>query len=259
MKPVKKQSVSTRTRLLESACEVFARKGYRDTTIADICRRAGTNIAAVNYHFGDKETLYVEAWRLAFHRSLEAHPPDGGVNPDATAEERLHGWILSTMKRFADPESHEFKIIHKELANPTGLLAEVMRKSIEPLQQKLRCIVMELLGGRASEQQVLLCQMSIRAQCFNVMMRQWHKLRTKVGIRDDGLTLAKLSIETIADHVTRFSLAGIREIRRQIENGELTKRGSTKNKGSKSSPAKNDKADRQRSGCCSPSNSTGAC
>jgi len=212
MKPAKKQSVSTRTRLLESACEVFARKGYRDTTIADICKRAGTNIAAVNYHFGDKETLYVEAWRRAFHRSLEAHPPDGGVNPDATAEERLHGWILSTMQRFADPENHEFKIIHKELANPTGLLAEVMRKSIEPLQQKLRCIVMELLGGRASEQQVLLCQMSIRAQCFDPIMRQLHrKMLTKAGTKNYGLPHVKLSIETLADHVTRFSLAGIRE------------------------------------------------
>jgi hypothetical protein len=30
-----------------------------------------------------------------------------------------------------------------------------------------------------------------------------------------------LKIEMMADHVARFSLAGIREIRRQIESGEL--------------------------------------
>jgi hypothetical protein len=36
-----------------------------------------------------------------------------------------------------------------------------------------------------------------------------------------GLTPDNVKIETIADHVVRFSLAGIREIRRQIESGEL--------------------------------------
>jgi TetR/AcrR family transcriptional regulator, regulator of cefoperazone and chloramphenicol sensitivity len=58
MEMVKKQDVRTRQRLLESACQIFANKGYRDTTIADISELAGTNVAAVNYHFGDKE-LYM--------------------------------------------------------------------------------------------------------------------------------------------------------------------------------------------------------
>ncbi len=81
-----KRSRDTCQRLLDAACAVFAEKGYHEATIAEICEKAGANIAAVNYHFGGKETLYVRAWKLAFERSLAAHPPDGGVPPEAPPE-----------------------------------------------------------------------------------------------------------------------------------------------------------------------------
>jgi AcrR family transcriptional regulator len=221
MDSVKKQNICTRERLLESACEVFAKKGYREATIADICERAGANIAAVNYHFGDKETLYIEAWRLAFHKSLEAYPPDGGISSDAPAEERFRGRIFAAMQRFAHPKNYEFEIMSKELTTPTGLLEEVMRESVEPLKREFARIVWELLGEHASEQQVQLCQMSVMAQCINLMVHQRHrKSFAEAGIKSD-LMSDNLKIEMVADHIARFSLAGIREIRRQIESGEL--------------------------------------
>ena len=52
-----KKDNETRKTLLEVACEVFAQMGYQGTTIAEISRRAGANIAAVNYHFGNKSVL----------------------------------------------------------------------------------------------------------------------------------------------------------------------------------------------------------
>jgi AcrR family transcriptional regulator len=221
MGSVKKQDIRTRERLLDSACVVFAEKGYRDATIADISERAGTNIAAVNYHFGNKETLYVEAWRLAFRKSLEAYPPDGGISPNAPAEERFRGRIFATMQRFAYSKNYEFEIMSKEFAIPTGLLAEVMRESVEPLRREFGSIVRELLGEHASERQVQLCQTSVMTQCFNLTFRErYRKALSKTGINTDRQT-NNLKIEEIADHITRFSLAGIREIKRQIESGEL--------------------------------------
>ena len=223
MRPTKKRDRGTQERLLESACVVFAQKGYRNATIAEICDRADANIAAVNYHFGDKETLYVEAWRVAFERSLAAHPPDGGVPDGAAAEERLRGRILALMRRIADPKSHEFEIVHKELANPTGLLVEVMRESIEPIRQGLGATVRELLGPKAPRRQVLLCMMSIRSQCFDEMIRTRRRRAFDEAGKAGGPPLLSLDIEEIAAHIARFSLAGIREIRRQIDGGEFGK------------------------------------
>jgi AcrR family transcriptional regulator len=70
MKIRRKDAGRTSKKLLAAASEVFAQKGYRDATISEICERAGANVAAVNYHFGDKETLYKEAWRHSFSASL---------------------------------------------------------------------------------------------------------------------------------------------------------------------------------------------
>lgn len=215
-----------RERLLEKACEVFAKKGYRDATVAEICRGARANIAAINYYFGNKEKLYAEAWHLAFHRSLKAHPPDRGVPADAPVEQRLAGRILAIMERLADPKGYEFEIMHKELANPTGLLAEVMRKSIEPVRQGLGGIVRELLGEEASEEEVMLCQMSIRSQCFDVLVRKRHSRMLKAAGMKAKMLPDKQKIEEIADHILQFSLAGIREIRHQIEEGKPNGRNS---------------------------------
>jgi AcrR family transcriptional regulator len=219
MKPAKRQRNDTQAQLLEAACEVFAKKGYRRATIAEICKRGGANIAAVNYYFRNKESLYAEAWRLAFQRSLEAHPPDGGIPSTASSEERLHGYILSLMRRIIDPENHEFEIVRKELAHPTGLLAEVMRASIEPVGKALSGIVGEMLGHKASDRQVRLCQMSIMAQCLHPMMRE--RFRKLLPAHASEPSPLNAGIESIAEHVTRFSLAGIQELRRRLDNGQL--------------------------------------
>jgi AcrR family transcriptional regulator len=210
------QDGETRERLLAAACEVFAEKGYSGATIAQISRRAGANIAAVNYYFRDKKRLYVETWRRAFQRSLKAHPPEGGVAPDAAPEERLRGRITALMQRIADPHSYEFDIIHKELASPTGLLAEVMRESIEPVRRDLDATVRELLGDGASERQVRLCGMSIMAQCFRLMMPQRRHRAPAAAFRSTRRT-PDFTVEEIAEHITRFSLAGIREMRRPTD------------------------------------------
>ena len=203
----------TRRNLLEAACKIFARKGFRDATIAEICRMAGANAAAANYHFGSKEGLYVESWQFAFAQSSRAYPPDGGVAPDAPAEERLRGRILAIVKRIIDPKSHDLDIVHKEMANPTGLLTHVIREAKRPLFLGLAAIVRELLGTKANEEQVHLCLMSIHAQCFGPLMHERHvKMGSGNGL-PPALDSIPWDVEMLTEHITRFSLAGIRGIR----------------------------------------------
>jgi len=206
----------TRHRLLAAASEVFAEKGFWETTNADICERAKVNTAAVNYHFGSKEELYIEAWKYSFEKSMNTHPADGGVSPESPVQQRLGGRILSFMQRIADPKTYELEIIHKEMANPTYLLTETIQKSIEPINEGMKSIVKELLGDSASEQKIRFCQMSIMGQCFGPMLQLRHARKEPDAPHPDGLAL-EFGVEEIANHVTRFSLAGIRGISEECE------------------------------------------
>ena len=51
------QNDDTRTRILAAAEHLFAVRGFDGTSIREITRVAGVNVAAVHYHFGSKEAV----------------------------------------------------------------------------------------------------------------------------------------------------------------------------------------------------------
>lgn len=215
----------TRHRLLEAASMVFAEKGFWETTNADICEKAKVNTAGVNYHFGSKEELYVEAWKYSFDKSLKEHPPEGGIPPEAPAEERLRGRIMSFMQRIADPQTYELEIIHKEMACPTGLLREVLPSAMETLRKGFDSIVGELLGNDVSEQEVIYCFMNVMDMCFGLVHHMHHSKMNQNSSRTEKY-FSEPDVDLFADHVTRFALAGIRSIREE----SVKKRNSPKSK-----------------------------
>jgi len=217
MRDSKDLQADTRERVLHSAVDVFAEKGFRDATIHEICEGAGANIAAVNYYFRSKENLYTEAWRKAFHDSLEAHPPDGGVPENAPAEERLRGRLAALIRRVSDEEVKEFLIVHKEMANPTGLLQRVVHECLEPLQKQMVALMRELLGPAASDRQVRFCMMSLMSQCMEPVMRERMHRSLPGGVPHPPPLID--DIEAFIDHVVTFCLGGIRAVREEIEKG----------------------------------------
>ena len=44
-------------RILDAAQQLFAERGFAETSLRTITARAGVNLAAVNYHFGSKDAL----------------------------------------------------------------------------------------------------------------------------------------------------------------------------------------------------------
>lgn len=206
MKERIKEEGDTSRKLLVNASALFAEKGYQKATVAEICERAGTNIAAVNYHFGSKEALYREAWLYAHRTSIAAHPPDGGIASDAPAEERLRGYIRATLQRAVAEENIEFRIMTKEMAQPTGLLDIVAHEAIMPLLQMLDGVIRELIGPDADDRQVHCCGMSIMNQCVHPMVE--HFLGHGVDGRHPKPPVT-IDFESFAEHVFRFSLAGI--------------------------------------------------
>lgn len=201
----------TRLRLLEAAGEVFAEQGYRRATVRDICSRAGANIAAVNYHFGDKEKLYISALQHWLGEALRKFPPDGGLPPAAPAEERLHAFVRSWLFRMLGkgmPAWHG-KLMAREMSEPTAGFDTILAESVRPMSNRLSGIVAELLGPNAPERTVRDCALSIAGQCC--FYRHAHEMIKRL-FADHQQTVEE--IEHLSDHITQFSLAAIKAIRK---------------------------------------------
>jgi hypothetical protein len=58
------KSKDTKDIILETANDLFAKNGFDGTSVRDIATQADVNLAAINYHFKNKENLY---WRVFDH------------------------------------------------------------------------------------------------------------------------------------------------------------------------------------------------
>jgi TetR/AcrR family transcriptional regulator, regulator of cefoperazone and chloramphenicol sensitivity len=210
-------SARTRAKLLDAACRLFADKGFRTTTVADICRQAGASIAAVNYHFGSKENLYRQAWRHAHALETRSAPPDGGVPPHAPAEERLRGRIRGVLQRVLAAEGMEFRIMAHEMSRPTGLLKQVIHDAIGPLREATLQAISDLLGGQASEELLRSCEASVIGPLMDIGHRQ--RMSRLEGM---GPVFGPEVLEPMVEHFTAFALAGIRDIRRRTKRGQIS-------------------------------------
>src|SRR5690242_13872125 len=79
----------TREHLLEAAGQVFAEKGFERSTAKEICERARTNTAAVNYHFGGIEALYAAVLEEAQNRIFSVQAIGKAIEGKADPGEQL--------------------------------------------------------------------------------------------------------------------------------------------------------------------------
>lgn len=199
--------VGTRERLLEAAGEVFAERGFRDATVRDICARAGANVAAVNYHFGDKEGLYMAALEQCRMHSMALSSADFGASAPGTPEDRLAAFVRQFVMRLLDrgrPTWHA-KLISREMIEPTAALDMLIERSIGPQWRAITSIVGEMLGRPADDMAVVMCAASVVGQCLHHHHCREVTLRLLPGVMDQPGV-----IEALVKHITEFSIAGVR-------------------------------------------------
>jgi len=203
--------LKTRQRVLEAAVEVFTEHGFRKATVRDICKRANANVAAINYHFRDKEGLYTAVLQYAHQCACEKYPPQLGLHGDATLEQRLLAFVRSLLLRIFDEGRHAWhgKLMSREMFEPTRALDALVENNIRPLAQQLESIVSGLLGTQTNSELVRLCTMSIVAQCVF-----YHHARPVVSRLYPNQKYNPDEVGRLADHITNFSLGAIKEFKK---------------------------------------------
>jgi AcrR family transcriptional regulator len=205
---MKQRDRETRERLLRSAAQLFADRGFKKVTVRDICRAARANVAAVNYHFGDKGGLYREVLQLAtdiMRATSEGARVAGEGQP---ADERLRRYIHVSLSRVTESTNAGWiaRLINREMTDPTPAFDTLVEQGVRPRIDDLSAIVAEMIGCPVGDDRVLRCVVSIQAQwILFVPTPIASRLRSKLQLRSEN-------IDRVAEHIADFSLAGIRAI-----------------------------------------------
>jgi TetR/AcrR family transcriptional regulator, regulator of cefoperazone and chloramphenicol sensitivity len=195
----------TKARLLEAAGEEFAEKGFDAARVRSICRKAGANLAAVNYHFGDKEQLY-RAALLEAHRCGSKMVPESAFEGGTPAEQLrryIQHFLGNVLALHAEAHRWHYALMIREMLQPTAALEFLVRESIWPRFERLLAILRQVCP-EAEERRLHALAFSVIGQCLH------YKMAAPVSKRLIGdEAYQALDLEFLTDHIASFCLAAL--------------------------------------------------
>ncbi len=199
-------SEDARSRIVNAAGPIFASKGFQRSTVREICQAAEVNVASVNYYFGDKKNLYIEAVKLA--NSLRAsQAPMPAMSAETSPETRLRTFIDTLVKRMVgiDDSTWHARLMMREMLQPTGACREIVESHLRPEFHLLLDILRELLPDNVSEHVPYQVGFSIVGQCLFYRVAG-DVVRFIVPAEQFG---EHYGVEQLTDHIYRMSIAAL--------------------------------------------------
>ncbi len=212
----------TARRIVECACEAFAQKGYKETSITDICSMAEVNRAAINYYFRSKENLFEKSFRHAVSliQRADALNDDGSEKP---ATEQLKNYIAALIRSIFDegPSGWFMRMVFHEIFAPTLVSKDFISDILSQERSRLDAIIVRLTG-ETDIHKIRLLNMSIMSQClfFNTTRNiRKYKISQKLPPFDRPEFQAENFLEEIIDHVYEFCINGLNIRKTNMESG----------------------------------------
>lgn len=206
----------TKERILKSAGIIFGKKGFKDATIRGIAKDALVNIAAINYHFRDKEGLYGAVLEDVFHTGFSRFPATLKTGNDADPKQQLRIFIRAMFYRLQSQEgwggmSGQGRLIARELLDPSPAFEKILDKYVKPHRDLLLNIIGDIMQINPGPEKLLPCAISIIGQCIYYALASTviRKMSAEIAPAEDNL-------DQLADSVWLFSLGGIARIKEEF-------------------------------------------
>lgn len=197
-------------KLLEAAENLFAEKGFEAVSVRDITQLAGTNVAAVNYHFGSREGLLnlvilryatpVNEERVARLDAVERKWSGKGL----PIEEIIDAFVrplLGQVRKSSLPERSFYQLLGRIFAESgDGLASEIEERFRRPNDRFLRTFGKALPS--LTEDDLLARIHFMVGGVIHLLTHQHFLMNLSSGIPTMDASLARL---------IRFAASGMRE------------------------------------------------
>jgi AcrR family transcriptional regulator len=199
----------TKERILDEAEALFALKGYDAVSVREITAAASCNLAGVNYHFGNKQNLYLEVFRSRWlPRAMriqkcfrESLPANGVPTPSSVVESLAQAFLEGPLSEEERKRHHQ--LISSELAKPTAAFKMVADQAFRPLFENLLQDLRAALPADIEEERLTLNIFSVFAMVlyFNFARSLISRF---MGCDNDADFKGRL-----VDHIVEFSINGL--------------------------------------------------
>lgn len=203
-----KPDVNTKDALLAAAIEVFADKGFDAATVRDICGKANANVAAVNYHFGGKDALYVAALEEVFPSDEYQVSTDNAQPPEERLRHFLTNLFSEIYERGNGMVTQRWSIFLREMAKPSHNLDFIVQRQVQPRANELREIVADILGPDTPDKELAFASSSVWILMLDHLLTQ--PILDRLTPKRPAVTG---NVEDFVNHVVKFSLGGLMAVK----------------------------------------------
>jgi TetR/AcrR family transcriptional regulator, regulator of cefoperazone and chloramphenicol sensitivity len=198
---------ATRDHLLDVASEVFAEHGFDRATGKEITRRAGANVAAINYHFGGIDGLYAAVIKDAHDRLVTVEElsaaVDGTSDPKAKFAAVMHLFARAITGPAAS--SRYFRVLGREILAPSPALKKLDEQLRLPKARIVKKLVSDLLALPESHPAVARACISVMAPCLMMLIADPISVKRIFP----NFKLTAKDADALGDHLATFALAGL--------------------------------------------------
>ena len=199
----------TKDRILDEAEALFALSGYDAVSVREITSAANCNLAAVNYHFGNKQNLYLEVFKSrwlpravriqkCFRKSLAAN---GALTPSTVIESLAQAFIAGPLSEEERRCHHQ--LISSEMAKPTEAFKMIADQALRPLFDSLFEDLRSVLPDDIEEERLALNIFSVFAMVLYFNFAR-PLISSFTGCDYDAAFKGRL-----VDHIVEFSINGL--------------------------------------------------
>ena len=198
---------TTKQKILLAAGPIFADHGFERATVREICGAAEVNVASVNYYFGDKNQLYLEAIKAARHQRADQFPFPTWIE-SIPPEQRLFGFVQTMLNRLMAMRHApwQVRLLMREILSPSEACSELIEEYFRPIFEQLLRLVDDLVDVPLQPYERNQIGFSIIGQCLHY---RYSEQITSMFITTDEYA-NHYNVDQLARHITDFSLAALK-------------------------------------------------
>lgn len=195
---------ATKALIIECAGRLIAEHGYAATTSKMICEKSHTNAAAVNYHFGSRDGLYVAVLEEV-HKHLLSMDYLNTLNAGAESPQaKLEQLIDSLIAAIYSKDNWYVRVWAREIVNPSPFITQILTNEAAPKFMAVSRIFSEATGLPIGNPALYTCMLGVMAPFVIIFM-------SNTKIVDKVVPKIEIIPHEMIKELKRFVFAGLAE------------------------------------------------